>query len=292
MNAHDKLAKLKSLLTALGGVVVGYSGGVDSTFLAAVAHQVLGDRMLAVTARSETYPSSEMEAAGQLAKQLGFRHRFIDTSELGIPGYADNPTDRCFYCKGELFGKLVEIAKQEGLNNVADGANVDDTHDFRPGMKAAAALGVRSLLKEAGLDKAEIRELSHEMGLPTWDKPSFACLASRFPYGVRITKERLKMVGEAEEFLRGKGLRQVRVRYYPLLKEVEVAKQDSAGRGGPALQGNRQAMARIEVGLDDLPRFFETTFRDEVVSRLKEIGFLYVALDLQGYRTGSMNEGL
>ncbi len=162
MEVHDKLSNLKSLLAEMGGVVIGYSGGVDSTFLAAVAHQVLGDKMLAVSARSETYPSREAKEAEELAKQLGFRHTFIDTSELGIEGYSDNPPDRCFFCKNELFSKLIEIAKQEGIPFVADGANADDVNDYRPGMRATANLGVRSPLKDAGMTKDDIRTLSKE----------------------------------------------------------------------------------------------------------------------------------
>lgn len=280
MNANDKLKELKSLLSEMDGVVIGYSGGVDSTFLSAVTHQVLGDKMLAVSARSETYPSREAKEAEELAKQLGFRHTFIDTSELGIEGYSDNPPDRCFFCKSELFTKLIEIARKEGLNNVADGTNADDARDYRPGMKAAANLGVRSPLKEAGLTKDDIRALSKEMGLPTWNKPSFACLASRFPYGTKITAERLAMVDQAEEFLHNHGIHQVRVRHHPIRSEVD----NSAQPGG--------YMARIEVGENDLPRFLEESFRLAVVAKLKEIGYLYVALDLQGYRTGSMNEAL
>jgi len=316
MQPQDRLETLKSLLSDLRGLVVAFSGGVDSTFLAAVAHQVLGDRMLAVTARSETYPSSEAEEAAQLAKQLGFRHRFINTSELGIVGYAENPPNRCFYCKSELFGKLIEIAREEGLDFVADGANADDTHDFRPGMEAAAALGVRSPLKEAGLTKAEIRALSREMGLPTWNKPAFACLASRFPYGTKITAERLAMVEAAEEFLRSQGIRLARVRHHPVSAEIvgrgfqtPPNEEIPAGIGVPALQGQEasrrrrgygdqdscptdRAMARIEVAAEDIPRFLDEDFRRKVIDKLKEIGYLYVTLDLQGYRSGSMNEGL
>ncbi len=316
MTACDKLEKLKTLLADTGGLVVGYSGGVDSTFLAAVAHQVLGDKMLAVSARSETYPSREAQEAGRLAEQLGFPHIYIDTSELGIEGYSENPPDRCFYCKSELFGKLIEIAKKEGLNSVADGANADDAHDFRPGMRAAQELGVRSPLKEVGLTKDEIRTLSREMNLPTWNKPAFACLASRFPYGTKITAERLALVEAAEEFLHSQGIHQARVRIHPISAETpptlqldsgqasdlprkgggdaaQEAGRKTVGRGfQPPPQEKSAYIARIEVNEADLSRFLDETFRQAVVTKLKEIGYLYVALDLQGYRTGSMNEAL
>lgn len=263
----EKAARLKEIVAESGGAVVAYSGGVDSTLLLRVAVEVLGERALAVTARSETYPAHEVEEAVARAREMGARLREIHTEELEQEEFAANPPERCYYCKRELFGKLVEIAKEEGLAVVVDGANVDDTSDFRPGARAGAELGVRSPLREAGLTKAEIRELSREYGLPTWDKPSFACLASRFPYGDRITREELAKVAAAEEVLRGLGLRQFRVR-------------------------NHGTVARIEVEAEDLPRLVAPERRARIARKLHELGYTYVTLDLDGYRTGSMNEGI
>ncbi|MFU8857199.1 MAG: ATP-dependent sacrificial sulfur transferase LarE, partial [Deferrisomatales bacterium] len=246
--------------------VVGFSGGVDSTFLLAVAREVLGDRVLGVTATSETYPERERREAEELARSLGARHRIIVSEELDVPGFADNPKNRCYFCKKELFGKLREVADAEGLPHVLDGTNTDDRGDYRPGRQAARELGVRSPLDEAGLTKQDIRELSRALGLPTWDKPAFACLSSRFPYGVRITKEKVSQVGRAEEALRELGLRVLRVRHH----------------------GD---VARLEVGPEEFERV-ANGLRDRVVAAVKAAGYAYVALDLQGYRTGAMNEVL
>jgi uncharacterized protein len=262
-----KLQELKRLLAESGGILVAYSGGVDSTLLLRVAQEVLGERALAVTAASETYPDHEVQAAIRLAEEMGVRLRVIHTTELDRAEFAANPPERCYYCKGELFGKLVEIAREEGLPVVADGANVDDRDDFRPGARAAAELGVRSPLREAGLTKAEIREISRELGLPTWDKPSFACLASRFPYGSEITRDRLTQVAEAERLLRALGLRQFRVRHH----------------------GD---VARIEVDPADFAVLTADENRARITEELHRLGFLYVTLDLDGYRTGSMNAPL
>ncbi|MBI5441357.1 MAG: ATP-dependent sacrificial sulfur transferase LarE [Deltaproteobacteria bacterium] len=263
---REKRARLTELLRELGGCVVGFSGGVDSTFLLAAALEALGERVLAVTATSETYPERELREAEELAARLGVRHRVIASEELDIPGFAENPKNRCYFCKSELFGKLREIAREEGLPHVVDGNNADDRGDYRPGREAARELGVRSPLDEVGLSKAEIRELSKAMGLPTWEKPSFACLSSRFPYGVPITREKLTKVGTAEEALRELGLRVLRVRHHGDVARLEL---------GPA------EFARV---MGDL--------REEVVKRVRAAGYAYVAVDLQGYRTGAMNEVL
>lgn len=263
---ETKRLRLEALLSEMGGCVIGFSGGVDSTFLFAAAVQVLGERALAVTATSETYPERERREAEDLARRLGGRHRVIASEELDIPGFSENPKNRCYFCKKELFGKLRAVALEEGLPHVVDGSNLDDRGDYRPGRQAARELGVRSPLEEAGLTKQDIRELSREMGLPTWDKPAFACLSSRFPYGVRITREKVTQVGRAEEGLRELGLRVLRVRHH----------------------GD---VARLELGPDEFQRVVNG-LRDEVVRIVKDAGYTYVALDLQGYRTGAMNEAL
>ena len=212
----------------MGGCVIGFSGGVDSALLFAVAAGVLGDRALAVTATSETYPERELREAQALAAQLGGRHRVIVSEELDIPGFTQNPVDRCYHCKKELFGKLRAIADAEGIPAVVDGSNLDDRSDYRPGRQAMAELGVRSPLEEAGFTKADIRELSRELGLPTWDKPAFACLSSRFPYGTEITREKVSQVGRAEESLRELGLRVLRVRHHGDVARIELGKRSSA----------------------------------------------------------------
>ena len=265
--AERKLAKLKRQLRSLGSACLAYSGGVDSTFLAAVAAEVLGRNFLAVTAASETYPERERREARAIARRLGFRHRLIRTSELVIPGFSSNPPDRCYHCKRELFGKLVRLARREGLAAMLDGQNADDVSDYRPGAKAAAELGVLSPLKTAGLTKEEIRAFSRRMGLPTWSKPAQACLASRFPYGESITRRKLNRVAAAEESLRKLGLGQLRVR-------------------------DHGKLARIEVPAEDIARMASPRTRARVVAGLKRLGYAWVALDLQGYRTGSMNEVL
>lgn len=261
---NDKTNRLRAILADMDGCVIGFSGGVDSTLLFAVAAELLGERALAVTATSQTYPERELNEACELAGRIGGRHLVIVSEELDIPEFRDNPRNRCYYCKKELFGKLREIAGREGLGHVLDGTNCDDAGDHRPGRIAAAELGVRSPLEEAGFTKQDIRDLSLYMGLTTWDKPAFACLSSRFPYGTAITTARVGQVGRAEESLRILGFRTLRVRYHG-------------------------SVARIELGEGEFERA-AGSHRDEVVRAVKAAGFTYVALDLQGYRTGAMNE--
>jgi uncharacterized protein len=249
-------------------VVIGYSGGVDSTLLLAVAVETLRSHTLAVIGRSATYPTREFEEALTVATQIGARYLVVTTEETDLLKFRENPPDRCYFCKTELFGKLDEVAAREGISWIADGTITDDVGDFRPGMRAKKEQNVRSPLLEAGFSKREVRELSRHLGLPTWDKPAFACLSSRFPYGVTITEERLSSVDRAETFLRDLGFRFCRVRFHD------------------------ERTARIEVGQEEIARLLDTSLRERIVEHLKQLGFVYVTLDLQGYRSGSMNEAL
>lgn len=267
MNLDAKLAHLESILKNYGNGILAFSGGVDSSFLLAIAYETLGDKLLAVTADSETYPLRELEWARKVIAQVGAPHLVIKTEELANPEFAQNPHNRCYHCKSELFGKLKEIASDKGFTYIFDGANADDVHDYRPGMQAGRELGVVSPLKEANLNKEEIRILSQRFNLPTWDKPSFACLSSRFPYGEEITTAKLRQVDQGEDFLRDLGFKQLRVRHH----------------------GN---IARIEVPLEDLRRVLDEELRNKINDYFKALGFNYVTIDLAGFRSGSMNEVL
>lgn len=266
-SVNDKLVRLKSYLKSLGSVAVAFSGGVDSTFLLKAAQEILLDNVIAVTVTPRSFPKRELEEARIFCEEMGIRHFICDFNELTIEGFSENPPDRCYLCKKELFGEIMKIAKGQNILHIAEGSNMDDTGDYRPGLLAVEELGVKSPLREAELYKEEIRQLSKEMGLPTWEKPSFACLSSRFAYGERITEEKLKMVDRAEQLLFDKGFHQARVRIHG-------------------------SMARIEVLPEELEKLLERTLREEIVSKLKSYGFTYVSMDLEGYRTGSMNEAL
>ncbi|MEO8168319.1 MAG: ATP-dependent sacrificial sulfur transferase LarE [bacterium] len=265
---EGKYLSLQSILKKMESVAIGYSGGVDSTLLLKVAADALGAKAVAMIGRSETYPTREFEEAVKIAEAMGARYLVVTTEETDVLKFRENPPDRCYFCKTELFGKLDDIAAREGLQWIADGTITDDIGDFRPGMKAKAENNVRSPLLEANLSKAEVREISKHLGLPTWDKPAFACLSSRFPYGMAITKENLTKIDGAETFLRDEGFRFFRVRYHD------------------------ERTARIEVGKEEITRLLDDTLRERVVAHMKSLGFIYVTLDLQGYRTGSMNEVL
>jgi pyridinium-3,5-biscarboxylic acid mononucleotide sulfurtransferase len=262
---QEKLERLTMLLKNLKSCAIAYSGGVDSTFLSKVAYDALRDKALAVTATSSTYPQRELEDARRYAKEIGIHHIIIHSEELDIPLFSDNSPDRCYFCKKELFHKIQQIAKDHHLNAVVDGSNADDASDYRPGARARDKLGIRSPLKEVGLTKQEIRELSSKMHLKSGEKPAFACLASRFPYGVKITKERLAQVEAAEEYLLSLGIKQCRVRYH-------------------------DHIARIEVPTEEIPLIL--IHANMIIRRFKTLGFTYITLDIEGYRTGSMNEVL
>lgn len=264
---QQKLDRLTQILKDMESVLIAFSGGVDSAFLLKVAADTLGGKAFAVTAESQIHPDFEIEGARELAKALDVRHEVIASTEIQDETFLSNPPERCYHCKKHLFSELQALAESHGIPWVADGSNADDARDIRPGMRALAELDVRSPLKEAGLTKSEIRRFSREMGLPTWDRPAMACLASRIPYGVRITPELLKRVAEAERLLHRLGFNQVRVR-------------------------DHGDVARIEVPSDRMHAFQDRDMIDLLVLKLKTLGYKYVALDLEGYRTGSLNEAL
>ncbi len=265
---ETKIQKLKEIFKSMGRVLVAYSGGVDSTLLLKVAKDILGDKnVLAVTALSPLYPDRELTGAKMLTRAMGVRHLLIDSNELEIEGFSKNPPNRCYHCKKELFGKLKNLARKEEIPFVVEGSTLDDEKDYRPGRRAIQELGIRSPLKEAMFTKEEVRKLSNDLRLSTWDKPSFACLASRFPYGEEITLKDLKRVDDAESFIFRLGFTQVRVRHHGKL-------------------------ARIEVLPKEVERLMDRSLRDKLVSQLKKIGYQYITVDLQGFRSGSMNEVL
>lgn len=263
----DKLNELRKIIGELGSLAVGFSGGADSALLLAVAHEVLGERSLAVTATDASVPKREISEAKKFCEDRGIRHIMINTDPLSEESYRNNSSDRCYFCKRGIFSEIIKTAKENGIEYVAEGSNMDDLGDYRPGLKAIAELNVKSPLRDAGLNKSDIRMISKAMGLPTWNKPAYACLASRFVYGEQITEEKLHMIDRAEQFLIGLGFFEERVR----------------------MHGD---LARIEVAADDIPRLASEEVRNKIYEEFRNIGFLFVTLDMKGYRTGSMNATL
>jgi pyridinium-3,5-biscarboxylic acid mononucleotide sulfurtransferase len=264
---QTKLARLQAIFAPMDSVIVAFSGGVDSSFLLRAAHEVAGERVLALTTTSPTMPDEDLASAKEIAALIGARHLIIASNELEIPGYAANPLNRCYLCKHNLFTVCEEKAAELGIEHIVDGLNLDDLHDYRPGMRAAAEKRVRHPLVEAELSKQEIRELSKMMGLPTWDRPASPCLSSRFPYGTQITLERLQQVSSGENLLRSLGFKVVRVRYHG-------------------------EVARLEVGRDEMARLLDPQIGELLSREFRKLGFRFVTLDLGGFRSGSLNEGV
>ena len=267
MDINEKFEKLKNYLSSLESVVVAFSSGVDSTFLLKTAHDVLGDKVIDVTAESCSFPKRELNEAKLFCQKEGIKHIVVESEELEIDGFCKNPVNRCYLCKKELFEKITEIAKENNIKNIVEGSNIDDYGDYWPGLQAVSELNIKSPLRYAELNKNEIRELSKKLELNTWDKQSFACLSSRFVYGEEITKEKLSMVDKAEQLLLDLGFHQLRVRIHGTI-------------------------ARIEVLPDEFPKLIEEKNRLKIVTEFEKYGFTYISMDLKGYRTGSMNETL
>lgn len=267
LHIETKLNRLRSLFAEMNSVVIGFSGGVDSTVVAAVAHEVVGHRALAIIARSESYPADELALATELARERGWNFRIIETHEMDNPDYRRNTGDRCYFCKKELFTRLTEIAQSEGFTHLAYGANFDDKSDHRPGARAAVELSIRSPLHEAGLTKADVRAVAQKLGLPNWNKPAMACLSSRIPYGTAVTPEVLSRIERAEQNLRRLGFSQLRVR-------------------------DHAQVARLELPEEDWHKLLDPLLLRQAVKAIKGVGYLYVSLDLQGFRSGSMNDAL
>jgi uncharacterized protein len=264
---QSKLDHLRAIFAPMGNVIVAFSGGVDSTFVLRVAHDTIGDRVLALTTTSPTMPDQDRLSALEMAARIGARHLIIESNELAIPGYAQNPLNRCYLCKHNLFTVCEAKAHELGIETIVDGLNLDDLHDYRPGIKAASELRVRHPLVEAAMSKAEVREFSRALDLPTWDRPASPCLSSRFPYGTTITEENLRMVEQSEQLLHENGFKVARVRYHG-------------------------EIARLEVEAHEIPRLLDPAIRDRVDAELKRIGFRFVTVDLKGFRSGSLNEGI